>query len=101
MKPVKKTGLAELLTGLRKILETRGPRIPSLQAVADPRYPTAFSSTRSEIIIPVLDVSGELVIGTIDIESESLNAFNADTQSILEAAAEILRPLWHSVNRAN
>ncbi len=165
MKPVKKTGLAELLTGLRKIPEARGPRIPSLQAAADhlrqigpyrwvglydvdpangmvrnvvwsgpgapeyptfpvtkgltsaaiasrktinvgkvaadPRYLTAFSSTRSEIIIPVLDASGELVIGTIDIESESLNAFDADTQSMLEAAAEILRPLWHSVDRAN
>lgn len=68
---------------------------------ADPRYLTAFGSTRSEIIIPVLDTAGEAVVGTIDIESEIPNAFSAETQAMLEFVAEILRPLWHCVNQAN
>lgn len=61
---------------------------------ADPRYLTAFGSTRSEIIVPVLDAAGKEVAGTIDIESEQLNAFDSETQSLLEACAGIIRPLW-------
>jgi L-methionine (R)-S-oxide reductase len=38
---------------------------------ADPRYLTAFGTTRSEIIIPVFDREGRNVIGTIDVESEN------------------------------
>ena len=36
----------------------------------DPRYLTAFGSTRSEIIVPVVDRAGRKVVGTIDVESE-------------------------------
>jgi putative methionine-R-sulfoxide reductase with GAF domain len=60
---------------------------------SDSRYLTAFSTTRSEIIVPVLTSEG-LVAGTIDIESESRNAFDASTQHLLERCAEVLRPLW-------
>lgn len=35
----------------------------------DPRYLTAFESTGSEAIFPVLDREGVKVIGTVDIES--------------------------------
>jgi GAF domain-containing protein len=38
---------------------------------ADPRYLTAFGSTRSEMIVPVLGRGGAAVIGTIDVESGS------------------------------
>jgi putative methionine-R-sulfoxide reductase with GAF domain len=41
----------------------------------DCRYLTAFGSTLSEVIIPVLDHS-PAVIGTIDVESERANAFS-------------------------
>ena len=60
---------------------------------ADPRYLTAFGSTRSEIIVPIFDPSGQKVVGTIDVESESPHAFNPSMQSFLESCAEILRPL--------
>jgi L-methionine (R)-S-oxide reductase len=50
---------------------------------ADPRYLTAFGNTRSEIIVPIFDQQGETVVGTIDIESEDPNAFNADVEAFL------------------
>jgi L-methionine (R)-S-oxide reductase len=62
--------------------------------VADPRYLTAFGTTRSEIIVPVFDGTGESVIGTIDVESEKPNAFPEDVQAILETSSKIIQPLW-------
>jgi putative methionine-R-sulfoxide reductase with GAF domain len=62
---------------------------------ADVRYLTAFGSTRSEIIVPVFDESGS-VTGTIDIESEKTNAFDAETQALLEACGAVIRPLWRA-----
>jgi len=60
----------------------------------DPRYLTAFGTTQSEIIVPVFDENRGSVIGTIDIESERRNAFDADTQTSLERCAEEIAPLW-------
>jgi GAF domain-containing protein len=60
----------------------------------DPRYLTALGTTRSEIIVPVFDQSGENVIGTIDVESAELNAFGEDAETLLEACSEVLQPLW-------
>jgi len=60
----------------------------------DPRYLTAFSTTRSEMIIPVLDENSGLVIGTMDVESEEENAFSDEDQRVLEACAKAARPLW-------
>jgi putative methionine-R-sulfoxide reductase with GAF domain len=62
---------------------------------ADPRYLTAFGSTRSEIIVPIFDSSGQKVVGTLDVESEYPNAFDPATQFFLEACSAILQPLWH------
>ena len=39
------------------------------------RYLTTFGTTRSEIIVPVLDEGSREVVGTIDVESEAVNAF--------------------------
>jgi L-methionine (R)-S-oxide reductase len=61
----------------------------------DPGYLTAFGSTLSEIIIPVLD-RNNVVIGTIDVESERENAFSEEDQRFLEACARKAQPLWHS-----
>jgi len=61
---------------------------------SDPRYLTALGSTRSEIIVPVFDSAKEKVIGTIDVESEHENAFNAQTQSFLELCSETIQPFW-------
>lgn len=61
----------------------------------DPRYLTAFGSTLSEIIVPVLNENGA-VAGTIDVESERINAFSGDDQQMLEEAAQAAGPLWLS-----
>ncbi len=62
--------------------------------VADGRYLTAFGTTKSEIIVPVLDGGGENVVGTIDVESEKPNAFPEEVQTLLEACSKVIRPLW-------
>jgi putative methionine-R-sulfoxide reductase with GAF domain len=63
---------------------------------ADPRYLTAFGSTKSEIIVPVFDLAGKNVAGTIDVESDRLNAFSAEVQALLELCSGVVRPLWFS-----
>jgi L-methionine (R)-S-oxide reductase len=60
---------------------------------ADPRYLTALGSTRSEIIVPIFD-DREQVVGTIDVESERPNAFDKDTEQLLQDCAVLLRPLF-------
>lgn len=64
----------------------------------DPDYLTALGDTRSEIIVPVLDESGERVVGTIDVESERREAFDAAAQAFLEDCARALRPLYGSIS---
>jgi putative methionine-R-sulfoxide reductase with GAF domain len=60
----------------------------------DPRYLSAFGDTLSEIIVPVLDPSGERVIGTVDVESERANAFGSSDQRMIEQCAQAALPLW-------
>ena len=60
---------------------------------ADPRYLTALGSTRSEIIVPILNQNGQ-VIGTINVESERSDAFDQSTERFLEDCAVRLRPLF-------
>jgi GAF domain-containing protein len=55
-------------------------------------YLTAFGTTRSEIIVPVR-VNGEIA-GTLDVESERIDAFGDDDRAKLERAAEMLAPLY-------
>jgi L-methionine (R)-S-oxide reductase len=61
---------------------------------ADPRYLTALSTTQSEIIVPIFGPAGEAVVGAIDVESETLNAFSIEAQEVLECCAAVIRPLW-------
>ncbi len=58
---------------------------------SDPGYLTALDTTRSEIIVPILDGEGRRVTGTIDVESERVNAFDSATQASLEACARLLK----------
>ena len=62
----------------------------------DSRYLTAFGSTLSEIIIPVLDDKTSAVVGTIDVESEQANAFSLEDQKMLEECAKAAQGLWTS-----
>ena len=59
----------------------------------DPRYLTAFGSTRSEIIVSIVGRAGRKVVGTIDVESEKVDAFSEEDLTVLEhcaaAAAEL------------
>jgi L-methionine (R)-S-oxide reductase len=59
----------------------------------DASYLTALESTRSEIIVPVLDRASE-VIGTIDVESASVDAFDAASQQRLEEVARRFASFW-------
>jgi GAF domain-containing protein len=55
---------------------------------ADPRYLTAFASTRSEAVVPVLDPGTGVVVGTLDVESAERDAFtDADRQALERVAA--------------
>lgn len=60
----------------------------------DPRYLTAFGSTLSEIIVPILYPEQGTVIGTIDVESERVNAFSERDRQVLEECARAALPLW-------
>jgi len=60
----------------------------------DPRYLSAFASTLSEIIVPVLAPGEERVIGTVDVESEQANAFSDRDQRMIEQCAQAALPLW-------
>jgi L-methionine (R)-S-oxide reductase len=60
----------------------------------DPRYLGTFGDTLSEIIVPLLDPSGERVIGTVDVESERANAFGPQDQRMIEQCAQAALPLW-------
>ena len=64
---------------------------------SDSRYLTAFGSTLSEIIIPILDPRDLRVVGTIDVESERANAFAATDQKRLERCANAALALWVDV----
>ena len=61
---------------------------------SDPNYLTALETTRSEIIVPVLGAARDRVIGTIDVESERVNAFDSDAQALLEECARLLENFW-------
>lgn len=60
----------------------------------DPRYLTAFGSTQSEIIVPVIDLDSNQVVGTLDVESEAKNAFADGDVRKLEEYARAMLPLW-------
>ncbi len=56
----------------------------------DPRYLTTFGSTRSEIVVPILEVVSGHARGTLDVESDRSDAFGEDDRNFLEhCAAEI------------
>jgi putative methionine-R-sulfoxide reductase with GAF domain len=44
--------------------------------------------------VPVLDDAGDHVVGTIDVKSEHLNAFEFKSQALLEESANVLRKFW-------
>jgi L-methionine (R)-S-oxide reductase len=61
---------------------------------ADPRYLTAFASTMSEAIVPVLDPDTGAVVGTLDVESAERDAFTDADRQALEGVAAASRGLF-------
>jgi L-methionine (R)-S-oxide reductase len=55
----------------------------------DPRYLPTFHTTRSEIIVPMIN-EHKHIVGMIDAESDKLNAFGDDDQKFLERAAGLI-----------
>lgn len=58
---------------------------------ADPRYLACFTTTRSEIVVPIFD--GADVIGEIDIDGADLAAYDETDARFLEEVAALLAPL--------
>ena len=58
----------------------------------DEDYLLTFSNTESEIIVPVFD--NRQIVGTIDAESESKNAFSNGDAAFLEECAKDIVSLW-------
>jgi GAF domain-containing protein len=60
----------------------------------DRRYLTTFGTTLAEAIVPVR--VGDAIVGTIDVESDRVDAFTTDDERFLQRCAEALVPLWSS-----
>jgi GAF domain-containing protein len=77
-----------------------GPAVATRQAVVvndvttDPRYLTAFASTLSEAVVPVLDPATGAVVGTVDVESAERDAFTAADRQVLGRCAAALAGLF-------
>jgi putative methionine-R-sulfoxide reductase with GAF domain len=58
----------------------------------DPRYLTTFGSTLAEAIVPVR--RGDTIVGTLDVESDRVDAFTPDDEHFLQQCATALASLW-------
>jgi GAF domain-containing protein len=61
---------------------------------ADPRYLACFTTTRSEIVVPIF--SDGQVIGEIDIDGSDIGAYDENDARFLEEVAALLAPLHRS-----
>lgn len=69
-----------------------GQTVVVADVTRDARYLTTFGSTRSEIVVPILDPSSRRPIGTLDVESDKTAAFGETDRAFLErCAAELAR----------
>ncbi len=59
----------------------------------DPRYLQCFISTKSEIVVPILNQGS--VVGEIDIDGDQLDAFSSLDREFLEAVAMKLSAAWN------
>jgi putative methionine-R-sulfoxide reductase with GAF domain len=76
--------------GLSGAAVASGRAVVAGDVTADPRYLTAFASTLSEAIVPVVDPATGTVVGTLDVESAERDAFtDADRQTLERCAAAL------------
>jgi GAF domain-containing protein len=79
--------------GLNGAAVASGDVVISQDVTRDARYLTAFATTGSEGIAPVISDDGR-VVGTIDVESDRVNAFTEEDEVFLRRCAVALAPLW-------
>jgi L-methionine (R)-S-oxide reductase len=80
--------------GLSGAALSSGEAVVVGDVTTDERYLTAFGSTRSEIIVPVVEPTTRKVVGTIDVESEHKNAFTDADRATLERCAAAIADLF-------
>jgi putative methionine-R-sulfoxide reductase with GAF domain len=64
----------------------------------DEDYLLTFTDTQSEIVSPIFDVGERQIVGTIDVESETENAFTNEDIIFLEDCARQISQLWKKDN---
>jgi L-methionine (R)-S-oxide reductase len=72
-------------------VESRAPIVVG-NVQDDPRYLTTFGSTRSEMVMPIIDAGR--VVGLIDVESEHLDAFGDEDTRFLQGCASEILPMF-------
>ena len=76
--------------GLSGAAVASGRTVVVNDVTTDPRYLTAFASTLSEVIVPVLHAGTGAVVGTLDAESDERDAFtDADCHALERCAGAI------------
>jgi putative methionine-R-sulfoxide reductase with GAF domain len=80
----------------RDVIKTGAPIVIS-DVRKDARYLVAHSTTRSEMIVPVLGANGA-VIGTVEVDSQRENAFGEADVRFLEHCADKMAPLFAGGN---
>jgi len=58
----------------------------------DPRYLQCFLSTKSEIVVPIMN--GGKIVGEIDIDSDQLDSFSSVDREFLEAIGRKVAERW-------
>jgi putative methionine-R-sulfoxide reductase with GAF domain len=86
--------------GLTATAVATGRAVVVDDVTGDPRYLTAFDSTRSEMIVPVVG-DRTTVIGTIDVESEHVAAFGDAERELVGRLAHAVVPLFERASRAS
>lgn len=87
--------------GLCGAVASSGKTVVVGDVTKDPRYLTTFGSTRSEIVVPVVNRSAGTVLGLIDAESDHLNAFGDRDRVLLERCASRMERLWAGLETAD
>jgi L-methionine (R)-S-oxide reductase len=78
--------------GLTSHAITTRSTVVSNDVASDPRYLSNQDDSGSELIVPVL--FDDRVVGTLDVESDRVDAFSERAVSGFERIAAAMRPLW-------
>ena len=75
------------------VLESGKPIVVG-NVTKDPRYLPTFHTTRSEIIVPMMN-DQRRIVGMIDAESDKTNAFDQEDRQFLERAGGLIAHCLH------